>query len=231
MYKEFINMIFMKYCIFVFLILLSYKSLSQTEAKDTFGFSALNKTRLSFILDDIYFFAGATYSGIYYSNQFRDLTYRPGMTFGVEQYIPMSGKWFLTTGVNISQRNFMHNTKDQVVRVNNLYLNSPVAASFELPILRNYDLRFMLGANIGVRMNSNLGDSYLTNPGEPSNYFVYDTDDFHKWDWGWLFGFSIEHRAFIFRTRCYAGFRKFDNKDQGMMNSFSFEIGYFLFRN
>ena len=208
-----------------------FVTFSQENSKDTIIFSALNKSKLQFFLDDTYFFGGIATTGIYYSNNFRDLKYTNGFVLGIEQYFPLSGKVFLSTGINISQRNFIHLKKSPNIRINNLYLDVPVTTAFELPILRNLDFRLILGANIGFRTNSTIkGDYHLILENNP-DVFIYNKNDFHRIDFGWIFGLSAEYKNFIFRFRSYSGFVKLDNKDQGMLNSFNFEIGYFLFRS
>ncbi|WP_026999965.1 hypothetical protein [Eisenibacter elegans] len=88
---------------------------------------------MSFILDDTYFIGGVNSSGIYYSNNFRNLSYKPGFSLGVEQYFPLKGKVFLSSGFNISQRNFSFLKEEPNIEVNNLYLDLPLTAAFELP--------------------------------------------------------------------------------------------------
>jgi hypothetical protein len=203
---------------------------SQDNQSDTLLFSALNKSKIQFILDDTFLFGGMTSSGVYYSNNFRELSYRNGLVFGVEQYLPLKGKVFLCIGLNVSQRNFSYLKNTPNINVNNLYLDVPITSAFELPILKNLDFRLLFGANIGVKMKSNLNGDYDLILNSNPNTFIYDVNDFNKFDFGWTFGLSAEYKDFIFRLRSYSGFIKFDKKDQGMLNSFNFEVGYFLFR-
>jgi len=198
---------------------------------DTLTFSALNKTKLQFFLDDTYLFGGLTISGIHYSDNFRQLEHRPGFILGIEQYFPLSGKLFFSTGINIAQRNFSFSNRVQDVHVSNLFIDLPVSTAFELPILRNLDFRLLLGANVGIRANSSISSSHSIREDYTSDLFVYDVSDFNRMDFGWTFGLSSEYRNIIFRFRSYAGLVKLDRKDQGMMSSFHFEIGYFLFRS
>lgn len=204
---------------------------SQQEKTDTLQFSALNKSKLSFILDDLYLFGGVTYSGLYFSNHFRNIGYLPGFVAGAEQLIPIKAKIFLSTGINVSQRNFMFRPLEGRISFQNLYLDIPMAASFEMPIFKKVDLRLMLGINTAFLMHSKIRGDYdaieIANP----DIFRYQTSDFHTVDFGWTFGASIEYKSFFFRVRSYMGFIKFDTKDQGMQNSFNLEAGYFLFRN
>ncbi|MFN6944370.1 MAG: outer membrane beta-barrel protein [Cytophagaceae bacterium] len=211
------------------LFLVAALSYAQDQEPDTLKFSALEKSKLSFFLDDTYILGGIATSSVYYSNNFRELGYSPGYVFGVEQYLPLGGKSFLSSGLNISQRNFSY-SRHNPTRFNNLYLDIPVSTAWELPVLRNLDLRLLIGALVGVRLNSQASGNYGLLTANPQ-LFNYNVDDFHRIDFGWTFGLSAEYRNVLFRLRSYSGFIKIDRKDQGMLNSFNFEIGYFLFRS
>jgi hypothetical protein len=215
----------------IILILTFYSAKAQDTSPDTLTFASLNKSKLSIMLDDTYLIGGVNTSGIYYSNNFRDLSYKPGFSFGVEQYFPLKGKVFISSGLSISQRNFSFLKEVPRIDVNNLYLDLPLTAAFELPVMRNLDFRIFFGTVVAFRLNSNIvgdyGEVVIQNP----DVFLYQNNDFHSVDFGWHFGLSAEYRNILFRFRSYSGFVKFDNKDQGMMSSFNLEIGYFLFRS
>jgi hypothetical protein len=183
----------------------------------------------SFFLNDSYILGGFNHSGIYYSNSFKDLSYRPGFQFGIEQYIPMKRNLFLSGGLHFSQRNFRHNTNPAIIFKNN-YIDLPFYACFELPILKDVDLRFLLGAQVGVRLGSSQKGNYSETYLNDGSGFVYSTDNFHRFDGGWSFGFSMEKKDFIFKLRSYLGFAKLDKSEQGMMHSLNADVGYFIFR-
>ncbi|KFD40321.1 hypothetical protein AT05_01700 [Schleiferia thermophila str. Yellowstone] len=212
------------------LILTLYYTKAQDITKDILTFASLKKSRLSFILSDTYLIGGLNTSGIYYSNNFRKLSYKSGFSIGVEQYFPLKGKVFLSTGIITSQRNFSYWKEKPRIEINNLYLDIPITTAFELPILRNLDFRIFFGAVTAIRLNSYILGDYCTLLNQNSNIFLYQKSDFHSIDFGWHFGLSTEYKNILFRIRSFSGFVKFDYKDQGMMNSFNIEIGYFLFR-
>jgi hypothetical protein len=211
--------------------LTSINSKAQTPNIDSLKFSSLNKSKLSFILDDTYFIGGINTSGIYYSNNFRQLSYKPGFSMGIEQYFPLKGKVFLSTGFNLTERNFSFQKNEPKIAINNLYIDCPLTAAFELPIMRTLDFRVFLGAVVTKRLQSNISGNYEALLSEKPDVFQYQKNDFHAGDFGWHFGLSAEYKSVIFRCRSYSGFVKLDKKDQGMLSSFNFEIGYFLFRN
>ncbi|GMQ27525.1 outer membrane beta-barrel protein [Algoriphagus confluentis] len=204
---------------------------AQENGSDSLTFSSLNKSSLSFILDDTYLIGGVNSSGIYYSNSFRDLSYRPGFSFGLEQYFPLKGKVFLSSGFNFSQRNFSYLKNQPGIDVSNFYLDLPITAAIELPIMRDLDFRIFFGAVIAFRLNSKINGDYDAVLNQNPDAFIYESSDFHSGDFGWHFGLSAEYKRVLFRLRSYSGFVKFDNKDQGMISSFNFEVGYFLFRS
>lgn len=214
----------------LFFLLTTFSAVAQDVYPDTFSFPSLNKSRWSFILEDTYVFGGVNTSGIYYSNHFRDLSYKPGFTGGIEQYFPLKGRVFLSAGVNVSQRNFVYTPSSPGVEVNSLYLDVPMTAAIELPVMRSIDFRMLLGANVGFRLHSNVIGAYEDLVQQQPDVMVYQTSDFHSVDFGWHFGLSAEYKNILFRVRSFSGFTKFDQKEQGMMSSLSVELGYFLFR-
>ncbi len=217
--------------IYAFLfVLTTFSALAQDANSDTLTFPSLNKSKWFFILEDTYLFGGVNASGIYYSNHFRNLSYQPGFIGGIEQYFPLKGRVFLGTGVNISQRNFAYAPSSPGIEVSSLYLDVPMTAAIELPVMRNLDFRLLLGANVGFRLHSNVLGAYEDVIQQHPDALVYQTNDFHTVDFGWHFGLSAEYKNLLFRLRSFSGFTKFDQKEQGMMSSFSVELGYFLFR-
>lgn len=208
---------------------------SGTAALAQDGLSAAGETAnkkskaVSYLLYDTYIVAGLNTGGIYYSNEFRELSRRPGFHMGLEQYIPMKRIMFLSAGLHYSQRNFQHRVSSQVNFISH-YLDVPLYASFELPILKDFDMRFMLGVQAGVRLSSTqkgaYGEAYLADDAR----FVYSTSDFQRIDGGWSFGVSFERANFMLKLRSYMGFFKVDVKDQGMMHTLNLDVGYFIFR-
>ncbi len=216
--------------IFSFVFGTSVFSYSQESEPDTLTFAALARSKVSFFLDDTYVMGGVNHGGVSYSNHARNLSYGIGPVFGLEQYFPLSGKVFLTAGINASQLNFRYSVEPGQVEASNWYLNIPISTAWELPIWRRYDFRIILGAFVGMRLDSEV-NGYENFPAESSDYFIYNTSDFNRFDVGWSFGASMEHRNVIVRIRSFTGFINIDKKDQGIINTFNLEIGYFLFRS
>jgi len=200
------------------------------QKNDSLHFSALNKTKLQIIMEDTYVVGGLTYSGIYYSKHFSELGYQPGFTLGIEQYLPLRRQVILITGININERNFSHNLPSSKVIVKNLFLNVPLIASLELPVLQEYDFRLLLGTNTSIsRVHSNFIGSYETSNTQNQS-LKYNKTDFNKMDFGYVFGITAEYKNWLVRAKIYSGLIKLDRKDQGMLHSFSLEVGYFLYR-
>jgi hypothetical protein len=186
--------------------------------------SSFNWENLPYYMDDIWLLGGVNSSGLHWSNNFRELDYAQGFHLGIETYIPMERILFLSIGVHYSQRNFSHNP--ELITFKSSYLDLPVFFAFELPELREADLRFLLGFQLSQRINSSQDRLYS------STYdgFTYNLNDFNSFDLGWSFGVSAEYKDFYVRLRSYIGVIKHDVKDQGMMNSFNIDFGYFIFR-
>lgn len=218
------------YITLVFIVGTPIISYSQEYEPDTLTFAALARSKVSFFLDDTYIMGGVNLGGVSYSNHARNLSYGIGPVFGIEQYFPLSGKVFLTAGINASQLNFRYSAEPGQVEASSWYMNIPISTAWELPIWRRYDFRMILGAFVGMRLDSEVR-GYDNFPAENSDYFTYNKSDFHRFDVGWSFGASMEHRNVILRIRSFTGFINIDKKDQGVINTFNLEIGYFLFRS
>lgn len=217
------------FTLFIAILLLTSASYAQENQVDSVQFTSLNKISRSYLLDDTYIVAGGLLSGIYFSNNFRDISFIPSYVFGIEQYYPLRGKVFLNAGVNVAERNFAHRPVEETITFKNLYVDVPLSASFELPV-RRIDLRFILGTYGSYRVRTRIDGNYQSSLATDPQVFQYREEDFHRFDFGWLFGVSMEHHNFLLRFRSFSGFLKYSQQDQGMMSSFNLELGYFLFR-
>lgn len=213
-----------------FISILKINSIAAQDV-DTMTFIGIPKDKYSLLMDDTYIIGGLNYSGIYYSNHFRNLSYATGLMLGVEQYFPTKGKFFTSLGAHFSNRAFRHHTPQLNVVFNNLYLDIPLTFSYELPVFRSLDFRILLGTFVSARLASWSRSGYDKAYIDDSSNFIYQTSDFKRTDFGWLFGLSMEHKNYLFRVRCISGWNNLDKKDQGMINGLSMEMGYFLFRD
>ncbi|MCH8554054.1 MAG: outer membrane beta-barrel protein [Schleiferiaceae bacterium] len=210
---------------------------SKTEPSDTLGmesdtlsFAVLERSTFSKLLDDTYVFGGAGLTGIYYSNNFRHLSYTSGWVGGIEQVLPFGRKTMVATGLSVASRNALYQPGKKKVQLNNIYLDIPLSTNLELPILRPLDFRIIFGANAAFRIYSNITGDYDGVFAEVPEAHFYQTENFQNFDFGWFFGLSLQYKKFVFRARSYSGFGKLDRTEQGMLNSFTFEVGYYLFR-
>ena len=218
--------------IFLFsLLCVNTYSISQ-EVEDTMKFGNAPLSRISILLDDTYFTGGLNISGLYYSNNFRNLSYAPGFFVGVEHYFPTTAKFFTNVGLNITKKSFTHKYQaENRLTYNNLYLDIPITFSYELPMLRSLDFRMLLGLFGSARLASWTNDEYNTEYLNGNSNFIYDHEDFKSIDVGWLFGASIEFGNYMARVRCFSSWNKLHKVEQGMINNISFDFGYFFFRD
>jgi hypothetical protein len=186
----------------------------------------IRNKQLPYFLDDVMLIVGLNRSGLYFSDQFRDLSYGSGYNIGAEGYLPLGKITFLNYGVHFSQRSFYH-LPDSKVKFDNYYLDFPVYVSFSLPELKRIDWRFFLGTQLTYRLSSSQVGEY---PILGEDFFQFEVRRFKNLDGGMTFGLSAEARDFFFRLRSYVGVNNLDELDQGTMNSFNVELGYFLFR-
>jgi hypothetical protein len=167
---------------------------------------------------------------MYKSNNFRNLDHSLGFLIGMEQLYPIGRSMVLNAGLNFTQKNFNFSVQNNKIRTKNLYMEFPINTSMELPILKEYNLRILFGAAFGMRLYSNVKGDYDRIVSENPDAFIYERSDFNRFDFGYQFGLSMEYKDLSFRVRSYSGLVKLDNKDQGMLNTFQFETGYYIFR-
>lgn len=188
--------------------------------------SKIRNKALPYFLDDVMIVGGINRSGLYFSDQFRELSYGNGYNIGAEGYLPLGKITFLNYGMHFSQRTFYH-FQNSKVRFDNHYLDFPLYVSFSLPELKRIDWRFFLGTQVTYRLSFNQVGEY---PFLVDDFFQFKGRRFKNLDGGMTFGLSAEARDFFFRLRSYVGVNNLDELDQGAMNSFNIELGYFLFR-
>ncbi len=196
--------------------------------------SRFNFDFLEYMIEDTYFTVGINRGGVFWSNHYSDLSDGNGFNFGIETYTPLMNKSFLNFGILFSQKRFSHLPKgfseNHRIEFQNNTLEFPLFASFELPVLREYDFRFNLGVQFNYRLSTNRVNEYqeeVTN----SDVFFYPIDGRYKnFDGGMLFGLSAERNNFYFRLRSASGSNNFYSSEQGMLHAFYIDFGYFLFR-
>jgi hypothetical protein len=198
------------------------------ETKEDSGEEDLDEFSLSnlpYFLDDVMILAGVNSGNVYWSNHFRELRSSGGFQIGLEGFVPLGQVTFIDYGIHFAQRNFRHGRQDIVFRNN--YLDFPLYASFMLPEFRSIDWRFFLGTQFSYMLSTSQSEEYL--PGGFDD-FQYDPSRFNRFDTGMTFGLSVERGNFFIRLRSFVGISRVDRMDQGGMNAFYLEGGYFLFR-
>ena len=186
-----------------------------------------------YVLDDIFFVAGINRGGVFWSNHYASLNDENGFNIGVETYTPVSNKVFLNYGLGYTQRSFSHSIKFEDVSTNVLFQNHfievPLYFSFELPVFREFDFRFNLGAQFAYRLSTSQKKEY------PSAYldngnFAYNINAFNSFDGGMNFGLSAEYNGFYLRLRNASGNASIYRNEQGMLHAFYIDFGYFFIR-
>lgn len=176
-----------------------------------------------YFLYDLMIVGGLNRSGLFFSNEFRNLAYSNGFQIGIEGFLPLGRVTFFDYGIQYAQRNFIH--RPEQITFSNDYLDFPAYVSYALPELKNIDWRVFLGGQISYRFSSRQSMPYKSTVG-----FQYDPRGFHRVDGGMIFGLSGEWKNYYGRLRSYIGVNNMDSQDQGAMNSFFIEFGYFIFR-
>ncbi|MBX2946553.1 MAG: outer membrane beta-barrel protein [Cyclobacteriaceae bacterium] len=180
---------------------------------------------LPYSFDDMTLLVGINTSGIYYSNNYRELSYITGYSIGVEDFIPVFERAFFHFGLKYTRRGFEHS--DYHVKFKTHNIDVPLFLSYELPALRMNDLRLLIGSQLVFRTGSTTEGAYTS----PGDYYRYYPTQFSNFDFGFMFGLSAEFNNFYTTVRSFSGFVKLMPDDTGMNSTFSLEVGYFIFRN
>jgi len=217
----------------IFLILILFSSINplvgQSDSLKVVYNGTIEKTKnkgnLPYFVDDLMIIGGINRSGLYFSDNFRDLSYGSGFQIGVEGFLPLGNITFFDYGIQYVQRNFSHNQGDILFK--NHFLEFPLYVSFSLPEFTKIDWRFFLGTQFTYRLSSSQSGTYdLLLP----DTFTFDPERFKRFDGGMTFGLSGEANDIYMRLRSFIGVNNLDRDDQGAMNAFYIEVGYFLFR-
>lgn len=204
-------------------------------------FSNTNWRNLPYEFDDIMLVGGLNLSTLNFSNYFRELGVVGGWQIGAEGYYPIAEKVFFHTGLTYARTGFSH--KDFDVRIHIHQLAVPFLFAYELPVFRSFDWRIFLGSQVSYNVGFSSAGSYP----EDGNFFRYEVSEMNRFDLGFNFGLSMEHDAYYMRLKGYFGVVKVSNGifpgerdpqinpyggigDPGMIQMFSIEFGYFLFR-
>lgn len=188
----------------------------------------INWRYLPFMFDDMTLIVGINRSGLFYTENYRELSHVGGYTIGVEDFIPVFERAFFHFGVKYARRGFEHSRHSIKFKTHNI--DMPLFLSYELPAMRMYDLRLLFGTQTTYRTGSTMQGVYpATSPTGP--FYRYMPTSFRHFDFGFTFGLSAEHNDFYFRLRGFSGFVNIMPDDTGMNSSFSLEIGYFILRN
>ncbi|MFN3639281.1 MAG: outer membrane beta-barrel protein [Flavobacterium sp.] len=213
-----------KQFVVLFLMFLCVKSTSQ----NTFTTESSKDKSLPLFFDDFLVVGGLNYGGMFMTKEKSDLSYRTGFHLGFEHYQPIGKKVFLHYGVSFLQKSFRHHQEKVDWTINSM--QGLTFASYEIPVLRNYDFRFLLGAHYSYNFNWYPSTSYssevLTNP----DLFYYDRKKFQNFDFGLFFGLSFERDNYYMRLGSTVGNVKLVNNDQGMYHSLQMSFGYLVFR-
>lgn len=201
-------------------------AISETDAEEKTFFQRLKAGQFPYFLDDVMFIVGLNRSGLYYSQHYRDLDYKGGFTIGLEGYSPVFDKATFHYGIIFSQLGFYQKSSD--ITFDTYHLEFPVFLAYELPAFRQFEWRLIIGSQINYRVGSDQSGPYMVF--NPEETFIYNTRGFRRMDWGFAFGLSAEYNNFYIRLRSFSGVVKLVRQDQAMMNSWTMEIGYFIFR-
>ncbi|MCH8546229.1 MAG: PorT family protein [Cryomorphaceae bacterium] len=206
-----------------------------TIKKETFVDRFIEKHKLDnlpYFYDDLMIVGGLNQSSLHFSNHYRELGIRSGWSLGLEGYYPILERAFLVSGINFGQVGFSHEKHD--INFTLSQINIPILVAYELPVLRDFDWRIFLGTQISIYTGGRANNEY----GDIEDVFRYELDDLTPFDFGFSFGLSWERSNYYLRLRGYLGMMKRFNSlhpetgvgDMGMMQTFSIEFGYLLFR-
>jgi hypothetical protein len=208
-----------------FFTLLFYVSIFSQKSSD---FVNTKEKNLPLFFDDFIVVGGLNYGGLYMTKQKNELSYRTGFHLGFEHYQPIGKKVFLHYGLSFMQKGFRYQQEKIDWAINSI--QGLTYASYELPALRNYDFRFLLGLHYSYNFNWYPSTTYSDEVRSNPDLFFYDRNKFQNFDFGLFFGLSFERDNYYMRLGSTIGHVNLVNNDQGMFHSLQMSFGYLIFR-
>lgn len=184
---------------------------------------------IPYYADDFLITAGLNNGGLYFNKNNFETTYGYGSHFGVEHYQSLGMNLFANYGLHFNNTNFRQRSTDMDFSLYRLEL--PFFVSYEIPELRKFDFRFLLGGQFSYLLNATRSRDYTQEEITGDNtIFIYDPSGFRRFDMGLFFGLSMEIDNYYFRIGSTINVNKLDPNEQGMIHSLHLTVGVFPFR-
>lgn len=220
----------LKYAKFYLLLTLTFSAsiFSQNDSIITKS-SRFAEMKFPLLLDDLMLAGGLNFGGIYMSQYPLELSYRGGFHLGMAHYQSIGKKVFLNYALMYSQKGFNHHVGEKIRFTLNTWEVLTFAA-YELPVMRDYDFRFLLGLHYNYFANLKQDRIYPDTRFENED-FMYSNYNLRKHDFGLFFGLSLERDDYYFRLSSTVGHVNVVSNDQGMFQNLNVTFGYFPFRH
>lgn len=218
---------FSKFIFFLLLCLIFGPAQSQTEPP-TFWQKA--KQSLRYAKEDVNLGFGINSSGIYTSKYRRELSMGTGFQAFAGAYLPYADNMFVHAQLGVSYQQFQHQAGANKLNFDLLFIELPIFISAQLPMSDKLETRFLLGWQSNLLVHASQRGQYPDYWNDDDSRLTYNTADFMRVDFGLYFGFAAEYKRWMFRASSHVGINSLINTDTGMLNTYKFEIGYFLFR-
>jgi len=181
-----------------------------------------------YYLDDLVIVAGLNNGGIYFNKNNSETTYGYGSHFGVEHYQSPGMNLFINYGLHFNNTNFRQRSAD--IEFSLYRLQAPIFVSYEIPELREFDFRFLLGFEFSYLLNASMSRAYNAFEQASPDFFNYQPNKFSKFDAGLFFGLSVERDNYYFRIGSTINVINLDPNEQGMIHQLHLTLGAFPFR-
>jgi len=189
-------------------------------------------SRVSYLLGDVMVVGNYCRSFVGMSRDYQDLTAAHGYGISFESYTPLMPKAFLNYGVGYTNKGFTHTPPPlgQAIDYRLHYVEVPFYLSYELPELRDLDLRFCIGGQLSYLAHATSTGSLDELRAMEYSRHIFEPDGFTRLDLALLFGLSIERGRFFSRARGVVGSAMVSPPNTGQMTAFYLDLGYFPFR-
>ena len=204
---------------------------ADTSRAGGFNFD-IDFSRVSYMLGDVMVVGNYCRTFVGMSRDYQDLSAAHGFGINFESYTPLMPKAFFNYGVGYTNKGFTHTPPPlgQAIDYRLHYLEVPFYLSYELPELRDLDLRFCIGGQLSYLVHASSSGPLDELRAMEYGRHIFEPDGFTALDIALLFGLSIERGKFFGRARGVVGSAMVSAPNTGQMTAFHLDLGYFPFR-
>ena len=185
---------------------------------------------LNILKEDMYVGGGTNFSGVYMSKYRTNTNMSLGMQGFVGFYFPYTDNLFFHGQLGMASQNFTHTTPNEQIQVTLSSIELPIFVSALLPISTKLETRLIVGWQGNWIFRTKNSAAYSPEWSSNPNSILYNPERMMTHDFGFYFGIGAEYGRWLVRATGYTGINNLVKNDTGMINTWKFDVGYFIFR-